>query len=75
VAGQFDALEIATAIERLRSGVTAKTKLAENRFFLSLSMGYAATDHSSDETLKSVVARADKAMYKEKRAKKRLSLA
>ena len=38
-------------------------------------MGYAATDHAADETLKSVVARADKAMYKEKRAKKRKALA
>ena len=75
VAGQFDASEIAVAIERLRSGAAAKTQLAGNRFFLSLSIGYAATDHSTEETLKSVVARADKAMYKEKRAKKRMALA
>ncbi len=75
VAGQFDSSEIAVAIERLRAGAAAKTQLAGNRFFLSLSMGYAATDHAADETLKSVVARADKAMYKEKRAKKRKALA
>jgi diguanylate cyclase (GGDEF)-like protein len=74
VAGQFDSQEISTAIDRLRSAAAAKTQLAGNRFFLSLSMGYAATDHSTEETLKSVVARADKAMYKEKRAKKRLAL-
>jgi diguanylate cyclase (GGDEF)-like protein len=75
VAGQFDSNEIASAIERLRAGAAAKTQLAGNRFFLSLSMGYAATDHAADETLKSVVARADKAMYKEKHAKKRKALA
>jgi GGDEF domain-containing protein len=74
VAGQFDSSEIAVAIERLRSGAAAKTQLAGNRFFLSLSMGFAATDHSTEETLKSIVSRADKAMYKEKRAKKRMAL-
>jgi len=73
VAGQFDSEEIAAAIDRLRSGAAAKTKLAGNRFFLSLSMGYAASDHSAGETLKSIVSRADKAMYKEKRAKKRIA--
>jgi diguanylate cyclase (GGDEF)-like protein len=75
VAGQFDSSEIADAIERLRSAAAAKTQLAGNRFFLSLSMGFAATNHGADETLKSIVSRADKAMYKEKRAKKRMVLA
>jgi diguanylate cyclase (GGDEF)-like protein len=74
VAGQFDAEEMSVAIDRLRSAAAAKTLHAGNRFFLSLSMGYAATDHATEETLKSVVSRADKAMYKEKRAKKRLAL-
>jgi len=73
VAGQFDSEEIALAIDRLRSSAAAKNKLAGNRFFLSLSMGYAGTDHSAEETLKSIVSRADKAMYKEKRAKKRIA--
>lgn len=73
VAGQFDPEEISLAIDRLRSGAAAKTQLAGNRFFLSLSMGYAACDHGTDETLKSIVSRADKAMYKEKRAKKRIA--
>ncbi|MGA8741648.1 MAG: GGDEF domain-containing protein [Terracidiphilus sp.] len=75
VAGQFDSEEISAAIDRLRSAAAAKTHVAGSRFFLSLSMGYAATDHSTEESLKHVVARADKAMYKEKRAKKRLALA
>jgi diguanylate cyclase (GGDEF)-like protein len=73
VAGQFDSDEISAAINRLRSGAAAKTRLAGNRFFLSLSMGYAGSDHSEDETLKSIISRADKAMYKEKRAKKRIA--
>ncbi len=73
VAGQFDSEEISAIIDRLRSGAAAKTQLAGNRFFLSLSMGYAASDHSVDETLKSIISRADKAMYKEKRAKKRIA--
>ncbi len=73
VAGQFDPEEISLAIDRLRSGAAAKTQLAGNRFFLSLSMGYAASDHSTEETLKSIVSRADKAMYKEKHAKKRIA--
>lgn len=73
VAGQFDAEEISLAIDRLRSGAAAKTQLAGNRFFLSLSIGYAASNHGADESLKSIVSRADKAMYKEKRAKKRIA--
>ena len=72
VAGQFDAQEISVSIDRLRSAAASKTLHAKNRFFLNLSMGFAATDAAADETLKSVVARADKAMYKDKRAKKRL---
>ena len=74
VAGQFDADEMSVAIDRLRSAAATKTLHAGNQFFLSLSMGYAATDHATEESLKSVVSRADKAMYKEKRAKKRLAL-
>jgi diguanylate cyclase (GGDEF)-like protein len=73
VAGQFDPEEISVAIDRLRSGAAAKTQLAGKRFFLSLSMGYAGTDHVAEETLKSIISRADKAMYKEKRAKKRIA--
>ena len=46
-----------------------------NRFFLSLSIGYAASDYAKDETLKSIISRADNAMYKEKRAKKHAAIA
>jgi GGDEF domain-containing protein len=37
---------------------------------LSLSMGYAVMEDFSGESLKSLVARADEAMYEEKRTKK-----
>jgi diguanylate cyclase (GGDEF)-like protein len=71
VAGQFDTLEISTAIERLRAAAAAKTNIAGKNATLSLSIGYASSALASSENLKSVVARADKAMYKEKREKKR----
>jgi len=75
VAGQFDPQEMSASIDRLRSVAATKTLSAGNRFFLSLSMGFAATDPTTEESLKSVVSRADKAMYKDKRAKKRLIVA
>ena len=73
VAGQFDPDEISAIIDRIRSAAASKTQLAENRFFLSLSMGYAASDFSENESLRTIIARADKVMYKEKRAKKRIA--
>jgi len=69
VAGMFDPLEIQTAIDRLRSA--AATRNVMDGQSLSLSLGYASTESGSGEPLKTVVARADKAMYKEKREKKR----
>ena len=70
VAGQFDAQGISSTMERLRSDAF-NARLPGVRIPLSLSMGYALTTDVSDETMKAVVARADKAMYKDKRAKKR----
>ncbi len=75
VAGQFDQEEISSAIERLRAGAATRDEMAAKGLSLSFSMGYAATEHAPGETLKSVVARADNAMYKEKRQKKRMALA
>lgn len=71
VAGQFDNEEITAAINRLRSGTAATKNIAGKNISLSLSMGYASTEHAGADTLKSIIAKADKAMYKEKRAKKR----
>ncbi|HEY1579767.1 MAG TPA: GGDEF domain-containing protein [Terracidiphilus sp.] len=68
VAGQFDPEEIDGAIGRLRA-VAASRNIIDGQT-LSLSLGFAATE-AHNEPLKAVVARADKAMYKEKREKKR----
>ena len=69
MAGQFDAGEIESAIGRLRSAAASRNIIDGQT--LSLSLGFAATDARSNEPLKAVVARADKAMYKQKREKKR----
>ena len=69
VAGQFDTFEMSDAIERIHSSAS-KSHIPGVHMPLSLSMGYAVTNRLSDETMKSLVSRADKAMYKEKRRKK-----
>lgn len=69
VAGMFDPHEIDAAIDRLRS--TASSRNILDGRSLSLSLGYASAEPGSGESLKTVVARADKAMYKEKREKKK----
>jgi len=71
VAGMFDPQEIESAIERLRAVAAARTVMDGKS--ISLSLGYASTESGSGEPLKTVVARADKAMYKEKREKKRIT--
>lgn len=74
VAGQFDSEEAEAAIARLRTGAAERTGAAKN-LSISFSIGYARTEQSPGETLKSVVTRADHAMYREKREKKRLAIA
>lgn len=69
VAGQFDEASMSQAMERLRS---SQLKIPGLNLPLSLSMGYAASEGGSDERMKSILSRADKAMYREKRAKKRV---
>ena len=71
VAGQFGVDEIASAMARLRSAASTSKEIAGKRIALSLSLGYASTEHGSEDTLKTVLARADKKMYMEKREKKR----
>lgn len=72
VAGQFDTDEIEGAIDRLRAGAAARSSSAQN-LPISFSIGYASAERSTGETLKSIVARADHAMYREKREKKALA--
>jgi diguanylate cyclase (GGDEF)-like protein len=70
VAGQFGKRDALAAMERLRAGAARKTNIAGGRFSLSLSMGCAITEDFAGESLKSLVAKADEAMYEEKRTKK-----
>lgn len=74
VAGQFEKDEIESMIGRLRSAA-GERKNSLKGHSLNFSIGYAATEQTPGETLKSVVSRADGAMYREKRAKKRLVVA
>ena len=64
VAGQIDALELSRAIERLRCDLS-NSQIPGINVPLSMSTGYAATDGNSSEMIKSVVSRADHAMYRE----------
>jgi diguanylate cyclase (GGDEF)-like protein len=75
VAGNFNDEEISLAAERLRSAAARKNLMAGRRFSISLSMGHAWADSTSSETLQSLIARADKAMYEEKHEKKRIARA
>lgn len=74
VAGHFDSEEIEAAISRLHTGAQAKSRDL-NHLSISFSAGFALTEHSPNESLKSIVARADHAMYREKRSKKRMAIA
>ena len=70
VAGQFNGKQIAAAVERLREAVARKNEFVEKQFTISLSMGYAVAENCERESLQSLVAKADEAMYEEKRRKK-----
>jgi diguanylate cyclase (GGDEF)-like protein len=71
VAGQFNEREMAAAVKRLREAVARKNDVVGQQFSISLSMGYAVAEDLERETLQSLVARADEAMYQEKRGKKK----
>lgn len=69
VAGQLDREAITSAIDRLQASAASKTEGSSNRFSLSFSSGFAEAHSDIREPLKDIVARADKAMYEEKRQK------
>jgi diguanylate cyclase (GGDEF)-like protein len=71
VAGQLNEREMTGAVERLREAVARKNEVLGQQFSISLSMGYAVTEDLGRETLQSLVAKADEAMYQEKRGKKK----
>lgn len=70
VAGQLNGEQVANTIQRVRAAASQINEAARERFTISLSIGCATTDQFSNLTLKGLVAAADEAMYREKRAKK-----
>jgi diguanylate cyclase (GGDEF)-like protein len=70
VAGHFSPAAVATAAQRLEAACAAKNAEAATPFPLSLSVGYATAAENAHETLKDLIAAADKAMYAEKRRRK-----
>ena len=71
VAGQFEKQGIVAAIERLRTTCASRNQFADKRFAVSLSIGYAETEHNDGESLRYLITKADKAMYEEKNQKKK----
>ncbi len=70
VAGQFDEDAILWSIERLQDMVKAVNAEEGRRYTLGLSIGFAVNEGAPSETLKSMLTRADAAMYDVKRLKK-----
>lgn len=70
VAGQFSLCGMELATSRLQATAAERSATSGRRFPLSLSVGYVTFDHLSAQTLKELVAEADKKMYQDKRRKK-----
>jgi diguanylate cyclase (GGDEF)-like protein len=70
VAGQFNSLVTEAAIERLRTAAEARSSDSGGGLPLSYSIGCAISNSSLHESLQDLVARADEAMYEQKRHKK-----
>jgi|CZKL01.1.fsa_nt_gi diguanylate cyclase (GGDEF)-like protein len=70
VAGQFTDAGISAAAERLQAGSELKQPDFTGQIRLSISIGYATTDEHGTESLEDLLARADKAMYEQKKQKK-----
>lgn len=70
VAGQFSMVGIEVAALRLKTIAAELSLDVDKRFPLSFSIGHVTCEPYSTETLKELVARADQAMYEDKRCKK-----
>ncbi len=57
-------------MRRLEEVWEAANPDASGRFPLSLSIGHVTTEYRAHETLENLLARADKAMYEQKKAKR-----
>ena len=70
VAGHFDEAAIARAAQRLKDSAAIRNAEGERRFALSFSIGYVTSEDTSRDSLDELLAKADRAMYLEKRQKK-----
>lgn len=73
VAGQFSEEIISSSIQRLRTACETRDPEIRRRFPLSFSSGYAICPGGISESLQDLVAKADEAMYQDKRRKKKPS--
>jgi diguanylate cyclase (GGDEF)-like protein len=70
VAGQFSLSAISHAAQRLEEAAEVRNAHAGRTMGLHFSMGYVTTDAEMQESLDELLAKADEAMYEEKRRKK-----
>jgi diguanylate cyclase (GGDEF)-like protein len=74
VAGQFNQSGITLAAQRIEDSVARRNAANSGGPALSLSIGYVTSESLRHESLPELLAKADHAMYKEKRRKKALAL-
>jgi diguanylate cyclase (GGDEF)-like protein len=67
---QCSSVAISIAAQRLEAGCAARNDEASRRFPFSFSVGYVTSSENAHQSLKELLAEADKAMYEEKRRKK-----
>jgi diguanylate cyclase (GGDEF)-like protein len=72
VAGQFSHAAIIAATQRLRDASAHRNAHAGPRAPLSFSIGHVTSEQARNEPLKTLLSKADEAMYQEKRSKKNL---
>ena len=70
VAGHFDRASSSQAARRLKEVAAQHNAEARREYALSFSVGHVTTEEAGRETLDEMLARADRAMYQEKRRKK-----
>ncbi len=74
VVGYFSPVAVSIAAQRLATACAAKNASSTAPMPLSLSIGYVTASDNGNETLKELLAAADKAMYGEKRRKKAIAV-
>jgi diguanylate cyclase (GGDEF)-like protein len=70
VAGQFGQMAISLAAQRLRKTTVQRNAGSDREFPLSFSLGHVTSEDGQGEPLDELLAKADQAMYQEKRQKK-----